>query len=134
MIYHGESGDLTDLEKNVRRATKTLREHADEYDFIAVTGMSGVIVGVPASLRLHKPLVILRKETDHNDHHVGGTFIGLSAASGRYVVLDDFMLSGRTVACIRSAIDTTAGWWNPQLRPQFVGFVSYADDTWLSQV
>lgn len=133
MIYHGESGCLTDLETNVRRATKTLRDHADEFDFLAVTGMSGVIVGVPVSMRLHKPLVILRKETDHNDHHIGGTFIGLGSAHGRYVVLDDFILTGRTLECIRNAINVTAGWLNAPT-PEFVGFVSYADNTWLSQV
>ena len=132
MIYHGESGSLVDLEANVRRATKTLRQHADDFDFIAVTGMSGVIVGVPASMRLHKPLVILRKESDGNDHHVGGTFIGWEAAHGRYVILHDFTLSGRTVDSIRNHITEMAGWFAGVPAPEFVGFFSYADDTWLS--
>lgn len=129
MIYHGASGSLSDLDANVTCATDALREHADHFDFIAVCGMSGVVVGVPVALRLHKPLVIVRKETDENAHHNGGTLIGFDATRGRYVVVDDFKSSGRTVefVCKKIAHNNNV-LYNPP--PEFVGFFSYADDAW----
>jgi adenine/guanine phosphoribosyltransferase-like PRPP-binding protein len=129
MIYHGAPESLVDLEKNVRCVTTGLRYHASEFDFIAVSGMSGVVVGAPAALRLHKPLVIVRKESDQNTHHVGGTIIGYMQLHGRYVIVDDFVSSGRTHAFIRERIEREAQWL-PENPPEFVGYFSYADDMW----
>lgn len=129
MIYHGNHGSLIDLEKNVRRVTSGLRKHSRDYDFIAVSGMSGVVVGAPAALRLHKPLVIVRKDDDANGHHAGGSFIGFDQVHGRYVVVDDFTSTGTTLAFIKHRIDTRA-FWEGEHSAEYVGFYSYADDAW----
>lgn len=134
MIYHGRSESLVDLEKNVRCVTHGLRDHADEYDFIAVSGMSGVVVGAPAALRLHKPLVIVRKTTDSNLHHIGGSIIGFTEARGRYIVLDDFSSTGGTLRFIRQKVDEVGRWaYTPQVAPKYVGYFSYADDAWFPE-
>lgn len=129
MIYHGNHGSLIDLEKNVRRVTIGLREHTAEFDFIAVSGMSGVIVGAPAALRLRKPLVIVRKESDENTHHSGGSFIGRDQMHGRYVVVDDFTSTGHTLEFIVGRVDAS-GVWELGKPPEYIGFFSYADDAW----
>lgn len=129
MIYHGNHGSLVDLEKNVRRVTSGLRKRSRDYDFIAVSGMSGVVVGAPAALRLHKPLVIVRKDSDENTHHAGGSFIGYDAMRGRYIVVDDFTSTGTTLDFIKHRIETWAI-WEVEHNAEYVGFFSYADDAW----
>lgn len=93
MIYHGKTGSLDDLDKVVRKATKKLRPHKDEWDSIAVTGISGVVIGVPVSMRLKKPLVIVRKqgESIHSSMAVNHKNMG-----ERVLFLDDFVCGGGT--------------------------------------
>lgn len=135
MIYHGATESLADLEKNVRCVTAGLREHADAFDFIAVSGMSGALVGAPAALRLRKPLVVVRKDTDENLHHAGGTLIGWSEARGRYVIVDDFVSSGRTLDFIRAHIDRRGiAYEDNETPPKYVGYFSYADDMWIPEL
>jgi orotate phosphoribosyltransferase len=130
MIYHGNHGSLVDLETNVRRVTHGLRKHTRDFDFIAVSGMSGVVVGAPAALRLHKPLVIVRKDDDSNGHHAGGSFIGFDSVKGRYVIVDDFTSSGRTLEYIINRIDHQCLWSEYLRAPEYIGFFSYADNAW----
>jgi adenine/guanine phosphoribosyltransferase-like PRPP-binding protein len=94
MLYHG-SGSLSDLNGYVRKTVETLKPFKRRFDSIVVTGMSGVILGSPVALRLHKPLVVLRKEVD-NDNHSYTKWINLENAGARYIILDDFIASGRT--------------------------------------
>jgi hypothetical protein len=132
MIYHGNMESLVDLEKNVRCVTRGLREHAGEFDFIAVSGMSGVLVGAPAALRLHKPLVVVRKNEDANDHHLGGTVIGYPEARGSYVVVDDFVCSGKTLRFIQKRLGDLSDWY-PTMATEYRGYFSYADDMWFPE-
>jgi adenine/guanine phosphoribosyltransferase-like PRPP-binding protein len=101
VIYNGDSG-LSDLAETVERTVADLRPHADKFDSIAVTGMSGVVVGSPVSLALGKPLVIVRKKTDdaHHKAHVNRT-----RAGERVLFLDDFVESGETRARVEDAIE-----------------------------
>jgi len=96
VIYSGTgAGDLSDLADTVKRTVDTLKPFKDRFDFIAVSGMSGALVGAPAALRLNRPLVIVRKNSD--DHHGGrGEVINRQAVKGSYVFLDDFISSGTT--------------------------------------
>lgn len=106
MIYGGEagSGDLTDLSETVTRSIAYLKAHSRRFDFIAVSGMSGVIVGAPVAIALKKPLVIVRKAGD--DHHGWeGAITGAKNAKGRYIFLDDFVSSGRTQRYVRDKLN-----------------------------
>jgi adenine/guanine phosphoribosyltransferase-like PRPP-binding protein len=106
VIYHhrttgiADSYNLSDLESTVRAASARLRSVADTFDSIVVTGMSGVLVGAPLSLRLKKPLVVIRKDNDNThqyDGRVGGTkLINLTNLGQRALFLDDFTSSGET--------------------------------------
>lgn len=62
-------------------------------DTIVVSGMSGVVVGAVAAIRLGVNLVIVRKPDDstHSRDNIVGTI------GNKYVVLDDFVESGATV-------------------------------------
>jgi adenine/guanine phosphoribosyltransferase-like PRPP-binding protein len=129
MIYHGHgigygannTAPLTDLEREVRKATKTLRAHRHEFDSIVVQGMSGVIVGAPTALRLRKPLVIVRKDND-NSHHGAGKLINVDALGSRAVFLDDFIAGGST----QKRVDTSV----TQAGSYVVASYLYRDDEW----
>ena len=93
MIYGGNH--LDDLQEIVDRTVKDLRKEADHFDYIAVRGCSGLVVGSPVALKLNKPLVIIRKP-DEKHHSYGQTLINIRHSFGRYVFLDDFICSGAT--------------------------------------
>jgi adenine/guanine phosphoribosyltransferase-like PRPP-binding protein len=105
MIYHGKDhvssnarsiirSDLSDLGRSVQEATDTLQPHISEFDSIAVTGVSGILVGAPVALALGKPIVIVRKPYD--DHHNSESVVNQHRAGKRYLFLDDFIGLGRT--------------------------------------
>lgn len=88
---------LDDLAEVCRKAYNALVKIRDEFDSITVTGMSGVVVGVPVALKLKKPVVIVRKDKD--DSHQGPSYGGIInryAIGERTVFLDDFVSCGDT--------------------------------------
>jgi hypothetical protein len=103
VIYSGHHGYLDDIAATVREVELRLRPHKQRFDFMAVTGMSGALVGSPVSIRLHKPLVVLRKEGEAC--HSRQDLINCAAVSGRYLILDDFVSFGTTYDRIRQRFD-----------------------------
>lgn len=103
MIYHGESG-LTDLNCTVRKTTARLRAARTEHPFdsIILTGMSGVLVGIPVALRLKVPAVVLRKDSDNC--HTSGKWIGAEHLGVRCLFLDDFTSAGGTLRRVRRMV------------------------------
>lgn len=113
MIYHGRNGELNDghdldgFAETVKQTVKDLRARASDFDFIVVTGMSGVLVGAPVSLAVGKPLVVRRKPNDDSHSYVKS--INRFAAVGRGLFLDDFVFSGDTeAACERFVMEQGA--------------------------
>lgn len=75
----------------------------EPFDAIAVTGVSGMLVGVPLMHKLGKPLVIVRKEEEPRTHsHI--RVEGYSVDFKRYVIVDDCVSSGKTVGRIIGAM------------------------------
>lgn len=103
MIYGPDEHNLDGLEDAVREAVTTLRPHKRDFDSIVVSGMSGVIVGLPTALRLHKPLVVVRKAED-GSHHGGGNFINAEKLGYRALFLDDFIHRGTTLDYVRDKV------------------------------
>lgn len=106
MIYHGKP-TLEDLPRTVTRATATIRRErpACDFDCIVVTGMSGVVVGIPVGLRLRVPVAIVRKESDHC--HSLGRIINEPLMGGRALFLDDFVSAGNTFDRVRKVLSAT---------------------------
>jgi hypothetical protein len=94
------------LKKIVNYTIEALQPHKDNFDTIAVRGVSGVLVGSAVAIALNKHLIVVRKEED--DSHSGVTCEGHLTAR-RYVIVDDFISSGRTVKTIATEI---ARWQN----------------------
>lgn len=110
MIYHAHRrsgsdwGSLDDLDVTIRDATASLRKHRSEFDSIIVTGLSGVLVGTTVSLRLKKPLVVLRKECE-DSHSARGQLLNVSRLGERVLFLDDFISDGETWRRTQSAVE-----------------------------
>jgi len=119
MIYNGHEDLLDDIPYTLRYTTAALRPHKTRFDFLAVTGMSGVVIGSPLAVRLEKPLVIIRKEGDSS--HSYGDLIGAAACKGRYVFVDDFIASGGTYRRVRERLAS------PELDTRYVGAYLYSD-------
>lgn len=119
MIYNGHEDLLDDIPYTVRYTTAALRPHKARFDFLAVTGMSGVVIGSPLAVRLEKPLVIVRKPDDSS--HSYGDLIGGAAARGRYMFVDDFIASGTTFRRVRERLDAL------DLDCRYVGAYLYSD-------
>jgi adenine/guanine phosphoribosyltransferase-like PRPP-binding protein len=100
MIYDNGS-HLDDLAEKVSKTVEALRRRRKHFDSIVVRGNSGVIVGSPVALRLRVPLVVVRKpgEGSHSSHKV----INVGNLGDRWLFLDDFISTGRTLrACIEA--------------------------------
>lgn len=83
----------------VETMANDIKNSGIEFDFIAFRGSSGALIGAPISLALKKRLVNIRKE-DAPAH--SGTVTGL--ATGRYIIVDDFICTGSTIEFIFDAL------------------------------
>jgi adenine/guanine phosphoribosyltransferase-like PRPP-binding protein len=84
------------LDETIRRIETALRPYEGRFDTIVVSGLSGVI---PAAIYAHlhgKQIAIVRKlnDTTHGRPFEGSDYFALGSP---YVVLDDFVASGRTM-------------------------------------
>ncbi len=97
-LYLSETLDVSSLKNIVYDLSVKLQPMSDEFDAIAVRGMSGSLVGPQIAMNLDKQLIIVRKETSHSCSKVEGYF----SNNTRYIIVDDFIGTGATV---RSIID-----------------------------
>jgi len=97
------------------KSIKTLRKSSVEFDAIAYTGVSGGLTAPVIAFLLKKPLVVVRKDTDtskHSSHMIEG-----DAAATSFIIVDDFMCTGKTKTQIISAVTH----WN---NAEYEGFLS----------
>lgn len=68
--------DADRREAETERAVEMLRDHVDEFDAIAVRGLSGLLLGLPLHAALKKQLIIVRKgdEGAHSSNRLETTY------------------------------------------------------------
>ena len=80
---------------------QALEGKKDEFDAIAVSGSSGLLVGPSVADHLQKNIILVRtNKGGHSDYLVEGP------KDGRYVIVDDLIDTGRTVKRIVRGIHT----------------------------
>lgn len=135
MIYTGDAGLFSDLGKCVTQTEQALTEFHDRFDVIVASGVSGIVVASPVCLELDIPLVIVRKKEDHNGHHLGGEILNAKALDGkRYLILDDFVCSGRTIEYIKDRVANAplaVFPWMDYAPAKYVGTYEYSEDCFL---
>ena len=89
----------THIAATVKKMVTVLRKRikkGDDFDAIAVRGLSGTLIAPVLALKLKKTLLVVRKGEDcHSSQTVEGDYGARS-----YVIVDDFVSSGRTVRAI----------------------------------
>jgi adenine/guanine phosphoribosyltransferase-like PRPP-binding protein len=92
------------VEKTIEEAKKLRKE--TEYDTIAFSGTSGHAMAFILGHALNIPLLLVRKEKD-GSHYSGYRSTPLEGNFGtrRYLVVDDFISSGRTANYIINCIN-----------------------------
>lgn len=98
--YHDTAFDHTRRAKAVHRITKTLARFPREVGIVC-TGLSGILIGVPAAEKTERQFAIVRKkgETSHACNEVEGYKLA------EYVIVDDFIDSGDTIRRIIDAMN-----------------------------
>lgn len=96
-------------EMTIERMRDLMIPHEDKFDAIAVTGVSGALVGMPIAMALGKRLVVVRKkrgeEARHSYHDVEGLFARDSSEEDftmvydqwRIAIVDDLIDAGDTI-------------------------------------
>lgn len=103
--------DFVGLESVVRRTCKDLRAWGvEKFTSVVTRGMSGVAVGSPVALRLHKPLVVVRKPDDQShhsrtSHQQGPAVIGFEDVGDAPLFVDDFYCTGSTRVAVAKALE-----------------------------
>lgn len=93
--YLKEAMDREDRKQALRWLGQVMREIDKEtpFDAVAVTGLSGLLMGPVVADRLGKGIIVVRKEGEKN--HSG--YAIESSVSGKYVIVDDFISTGATI-------------------------------------
>lgn len=125
MIYNGHDGYLDDIAKTVSVATERLRPFRKHFQVIAVSGMSGVLVGSPVAIRLRRELVVIRKPSDSDNHSSEDIINGQAVkVSTPYLFLDDFISLGSTFNRVRERME-----YSEDTRAVYAGSYLYAQHT-----
>lgn len=92
-----------ELRAAVKVSVEFLRDK--DFDAIAFMGNSGALLAAPIALALNKPLILVRKPDtkSHSDHICEGF-----RAAKNYVIIDDFIMTGKTTDYIREHVEKWA--------------------------
>ena len=131
MSYLSAMLDPKQSPKRVDDMAKMLTNEKVKFDMIVGQGNSGVLGGVLLSVKMKKPMVIVRKKTEkthgsliERPDNFGSHTRGKYFQDCRYIIVDDGIDTGKTITRINDTIrkvckDNT---WTP---PECVGVILY---------
>lgn len=88
---------------------------------LAFRGTSGAALAYPLSAQLNIPIICVRKPTEVSH---GYKIEGTQRNVRKYVIIDDFMESGKTIKAILKEIDKKSDWTNDG-KAECVGIILY---------
>jgi len=119
--YLSEVFDREIYPQVIRKVRMKLRH--TKYDAIAFRGVSGSAVAFPLAVAAGKGLLCVRKHgVSHSRLDIEGTLIGRE----RYIIVDDFINSGKTLMSIKESIEEVHK-RNFQKIPECVAIVLYKE-------
>jgi orotate phosphoribosyltransferase-like protein len=98
---HGEQNYIHfDRVENIERIVDRLEPYLDDFDAIAVSGASMMLISSVVAYRLGKNIILIRKENEkcYSTNNVEGM------TGQRYIIVDDLVASGRTLRYIITSI------------------------------
>lgn len=92
----------TKIRKEVQDFKKALPKSGFKFSHIAVTGISGILIGSAVAAEMGMHLIVLRKtvETTHSDELIEGL-----PYNKKVLLLDDFMETGTTIENLYESIN-----------------------------
>jgi adenine/guanine phosphoribosyltransferase-like PRPP-binding protein len=91
--YMGRVFDPAELSRIVTRCARKLK--GIEFDSLVLRGTSGLVVGVPLSVKVKKPFGVVFKEGGHTRKGFKGPI-----EPGKFIIVDDFIETGNTIDTI----------------------------------
>lgn len=79
--------------------SQLLQKYKNDFDTIAFCGVSGTMIGPLLSIMMEKKMLAIRKDSSHSMYKVEGDY-----SATRYIIVDDFVASGKTVYGIHNDI------------------------------
>jgi adenine/guanine phosphoribosyltransferase-like PRPP-binding protein len=112
--------------ENVEKCVAGLKPISEQFDAIAVRGLSGLLLVSAVAAKLDKTVIVVRKrqEVQNRDCH-SHNFCEGDRGARTYIILDDFIDTGATAQAIAEEIRE----WAPQAKP--VGVFRYYWTHWL---
>lgn len=98
-----EALDYLKAQRFVRKAHEFLR--GLDFDAIAFMGTSGALVAPMLAAKMKKGLILVRKGGPRSNGSHSASVVEGALDSKRYVIVDDFICSGRTVKSIVSKLE-----------------------------
>lgn len=133
--------DADRREAETERAVEMLRDHVDEFDAIAVRGLSGLLLGLPLHAALKKQLIIVRKgdEGAHSSNRLETTYNPYERYGvQRVLVVDDLVASGETLREIAHELSRSRRYNSHAPKFKVVGVYLYyqsaTQDWWYTRV
>ena len=119
--YLGKVYQVNKFIEEINKAAKIIRKfkRKNPFDAIAFTGTSGAAFAYPLSYKLGIPLICIRKSV--TDNHFRRKVEG-QVNTKRYIIVDDFIESGKTIRRIQKEIKNN---WAAK-PPQLIGIYLYA--------
>ncbi len=97
---------VDNLIRHSQNVVDALKPYSKAFDSIAFRGMSGAIIAPMVAAQLNKDLIMIRKSEDKS--HASATVEG-HITTQSYVIIDDFVDSGRTLRLTVQSINTWKG-------------------------
>jgi adenine/guanine phosphoribosyltransferase-like PRPP-binding protein len=125
-IYNPEV--FSEMVKRVTEAMAFLQKKT-KFDAIAFSGSSGACMAYPVAANIGAKLLYVRRKGEASESH--GDDVEAEGTIDKYIIVDDFVSSGSTIAHIYNSIDE----FNKiQKRIKCVGLALYQEDDNLSNV
>lgn len=106
----------------IEKTASFLLPFAHLYDTIVFRGMSGALVAPGVAIQLNKNLIFVRKEKNHHSTQLVEGYFDVR----RYIIVDDFVDTGRTVAKIIQKLKIF------QEKARCVGLYLYYNDNYVN--
>jgi adenine/guanine phosphoribosyltransferase-like PRPP-binding protein len=100
MSYIGSITNNRIRRRIILLAVKEIRASGAEFDAIACTGLSGLLIAPEVARILGKTLIVVRKSDDVHNHSFSDVEYPAKGERGTYIFLDDTVASGNTVAYV----------------------------------
>ena len=121
MAYFSDVINPGTASKTLKRLVLAIKTSNVEFDFIAVRGISGALVGSYLTVKLGKSIVVVRKE--HDDTHGRSIeYDDINLRNSRYIIVDDGISSGKTICEIIDKLQK-------EYHSEFVGAFMYCQDS-----